>query len=151
MTSQIVEVMNGHLQCPISEGGLTDIWHRLAGIFEPWYLQIQNICLNLPVLHMDETSWKNGRFERLVVVRGGWRCDVLLDSFVAGSRSAQCVFCRGISGASLHHHRPTPTPPPNHDFHRLKGYEVTSTARIGPEYDLPSVMAATHPTAQGRI
>ena len=59
-TSQVVEVLNGHLQCPISEGGLTDIWHRLAGIFEPWYLQIRSFCLDLPVLHMDETSWKTG-------------------------------------------------------------------------------------------
>ena len=59
-TSQVVEVLNGHLQCPISEGGLTDIWHRLAGIFEPWYRDIRDFCQDRPVLHMDETSWKTG-------------------------------------------------------------------------------------------
>jgi transposase len=57
-TSQVVEVFNGHLHCPISEGGLTEIWHRLAEVFMPWYEEIQTLCMKSPVLHMDETGWR---------------------------------------------------------------------------------------------
>ena len=57
-TSQIIEVLNGHLQLKVSEGGLTDIWHRLATILTPWYEQIRNDCLRAPVLHADETGWR---------------------------------------------------------------------------------------------
>ena len=58
-TSQIVEVFNGHLHQDISEGGLTQIWHRLAKVLKPWYDEIQQICLKSAVLHADETSWRN--------------------------------------------------------------------------------------------
>ena len=64
-TSQVVEVLNAHLQVPLSAGGLTDIWHRMADIFQPWYDAIQRLCLDAPVLHMDETSWRTGG-------RNGW-------------------------------------------------------------------------------
>jgi transposase len=57
-TSQIVEVLNGHLQLKVSDGGLTEMWHRLAGILHPWYEQIRLACLNAPVLHADETGWR---------------------------------------------------------------------------------------------
>lgn len=57
-TSQIVEVLNGHLQLTVSEGGLTEIWHRLAAVLTPWYEQIRHECLNAPVLHADETGWR---------------------------------------------------------------------------------------------
>ena len=36
-TSQIVEIFNGHLRLKISEGGLSEIWHRLAEIHRPWH------------------------------------------------------------------------------------------------------------------
>jgi transposase len=64
-TSQVVDVLNAHLQTPISAGGLTDIWHRVADIFRPWYEQILTLCLDAPVLHMDETGWRTGG-------RNGW-------------------------------------------------------------------------------
>jgi transposase len=57
-TSQIVDVLNGHLQMKVSEGGLHDLWHRIAEIFTPWYEQIRQCCLNAPVLHADETGWR---------------------------------------------------------------------------------------------
>ncbi len=57
-TSQIVDVLNGHLQINISEGGLTEIWHRLAGVLSPWHDQIRAECLTAPVLHADETGWR---------------------------------------------------------------------------------------------
>lgn len=57
-TSQVVELFNAHLQLKLSEGGLTEIWHRLAGILTPWYEQIQRDCLAAGVLHADETGWR---------------------------------------------------------------------------------------------
>ena len=57
-TSQVVEVLGGHLQVPISAGGLTDIWHRLAGVLRPWYDEIRDLCRDAPVLHLDETGWR---------------------------------------------------------------------------------------------
>ena len=59
-TRQIVEVFNCHLQLKITDGGLTQIWHRLAGILEPWYEQIHAHCLDAGVLHADETGWRLG-------------------------------------------------------------------------------------------
>lgn len=57
-TSQIVEVFNQHLQLPISDGGLMQMWHRLAGVLTPWYEQIHRHCLDAGVLHADETGWR---------------------------------------------------------------------------------------------
>ncbi|MGL5098070.1 MAG: IS66 family transposase, partial [Planctomycetia bacterium] len=56
--SQVVEVLDGHLQIPISGGGLVDIWHRLADILSPWYAEIRDLCRDMQVLHMDETGWR---------------------------------------------------------------------------------------------
>lgn len=56
-TSQIVDVFNSHLQLKISEGGLTQIWHRLAETLRPWYEQIWDACKTAAVLHADETGW----------------------------------------------------------------------------------------------
>ena len=57
-TSQILEVFSGHLRLPLSGGGLTEIWHRLADVLEPWYEQIHAHCLHAAVLHADETGWR---------------------------------------------------------------------------------------------
>jgi len=60
--SQIVETFNYHLQTPISEGGLVEMWHRLAEILTPWYEQLKKNALSSAVLHGDETGWRvNGR------------------------------------------------------------------------------------------
>jgi transposase len=45
--SQIVETFNYHLQTPISQGGLVEMWHRLAGILGPWYEQLKKDALVL--------------------------------------------------------------------------------------------------------
>jgi transposase len=57
-TRQIVDVFNGHLRLPITDGGLTQMWHRLAAVLGPWYAQIHRHCLDAGVLHADETGWR---------------------------------------------------------------------------------------------
>lgn len=60
--SQIVETFNYHLQTPISQGGLVEMWHRLAEVLTPWYEQLKKDALSSAVLHGDETGWRvNGR------------------------------------------------------------------------------------------
>ena len=62
MLSQIVETFNYHLQTPISQGGLVEMWHRLAEVLTPWYEQLKKDALSSAVLHGDETGWRvNGR------------------------------------------------------------------------------------------
>lgn len=57
-TSRIVSVFNAHLRLPLTDGGLTDMWHRLADIVMPWYEQIRELCLKSGVLFADETGWR---------------------------------------------------------------------------------------------
>lgn len=57
-TRQIVEVLNGHLRLKVTDGGLTQMWHRLAEVLGPWYEQIHRHCLDAGVLHADETGWR---------------------------------------------------------------------------------------------
>jgi transposase len=57
-TRQIVDVFSGHLKLPIADGGLTQMWHRLAHVLGPWYDQIHRHCLDAGVLHADETGWR---------------------------------------------------------------------------------------------
>jgi len=57
-TRQIVDVFNGHLRLPITDGGLTQMWHRLGRALGPWYEQIHRHCLDAGVLHADETGWR---------------------------------------------------------------------------------------------
>ncbi len=56
--SQIVTVLNSHLHFPVSEGGLIQMWQRLADRFEPWYEQLIDQAYASAVLHADETSWR---------------------------------------------------------------------------------------------
>jgi transposase len=56
-TSQIIDVYNCHLRLKITEGGLTQMWHRLAQTLKPWHEQIWDECLNSAVLNADETGW----------------------------------------------------------------------------------------------
>lgn len=56
--SQVVEVFNYHLQLPLTQGGLLQMWHRLADVLTPWYEQIRRCCLDAGVLHADETGWR---------------------------------------------------------------------------------------------
>jgi len=57
-TSQILAVFNRHLRMTLSEGGLTEIWHRLARVLRPWADAIRDRCLDAGVLHADETGWR---------------------------------------------------------------------------------------------
>jgi hypothetical protein len=56
--SQIVAVLNFHLQFQISEGGLVGMWRRLQEILYAWYQQIGEEAKNAAVLHADETGWR---------------------------------------------------------------------------------------------
>ena len=56
--SQIVEVLNFHLQLKVSPGGLIQMWYRLQEVLYPWYEQIQQEALRSAVLFADETSWR---------------------------------------------------------------------------------------------
>ena len=55
---QIGEVLNFHLQMPVSSGGLLDMWRRLAAILYDWYEQIHQEALDSAVLHADESGWR---------------------------------------------------------------------------------------------
>jgi transposase len=57
-TRQIADVFNGHLRLPVTDGGLTQMWHRLAHVLGPWHEQIHRHCLDAGVLHADETGWR---------------------------------------------------------------------------------------------
>jgi transposase len=56
--SQIVEVLNFHLQMKVTPGGLVQMWYRLAAVLYAWYEQIQEEALNSAVLHADESGWR---------------------------------------------------------------------------------------------
>lgn len=60
--SQILEVFNFHLQFMMTQGGLVQIWHRLADILFTWYEEITADIQKAGVLHGDETGWRvNGK------------------------------------------------------------------------------------------
>lgn len=58
--SQIVAVLNFHLNFRISEGGLVQMWYRLQEILYGWYEQIGRDARSSAVLHADETGWRVG-------------------------------------------------------------------------------------------
>lgn len=60
--SQILEVFNFHLRFEMSQGGLVQMWHRLADILWQWYEEIMEDIQQAGVLHGDETGWRvNGK------------------------------------------------------------------------------------------
>jgi hypothetical protein len=60
--SQVCDVFNALFHFPVSAGGLTQMWGRLAAILEPWHEQIKSEANSSAVLHADETGWRvNGK------------------------------------------------------------------------------------------
>jgi transposase len=60
--SQVQEVLSRVFQLPVSGGGLTQQWARLADILKPWHEEIGRLARASAVLHADETGWRvNGR------------------------------------------------------------------------------------------
>ena len=55
---QILEVFNFHLQFQMSQGGLIQMWHRVADILQAWYDEIADDIQMAGVLHGDETGWR---------------------------------------------------------------------------------------------
>jgi len=59
---QVVSIFEFHIKTEISEGGLVEMWRRLADVLTPWYEQIKRESLDSAVLHADETGWRiNGK------------------------------------------------------------------------------------------
>jgi len=56
--SQILAVLNFHLQFKMTPGGLVQMWHRLADILESWYEEIADDIALSGVLYGDETGWR---------------------------------------------------------------------------------------------
>lgn len=56
--SQIVSVFDSLFHFPVSGGGLSSQWQRLAEILEPWYEGIAEEARDGAVLHADETGWR---------------------------------------------------------------------------------------------
>lgn len=56
--SNIQQVLNTHLQFPLSSGGIVDSGQRLAQILLPWYEDIRSQVLAAGTLHADETGWR---------------------------------------------------------------------------------------------
>jgi transposase len=56
--SQVRDVFSSHLQMSLSEGGLCEMWKRLAVLLMAWYEQLQQEALESAVLHADETGWR---------------------------------------------------------------------------------------------
>jgi transposase len=56
--SQVRDVFASHLQMSLSEGGLCEMWKRLAVLLLAWYERLQQEALDSAVLHADETGWR---------------------------------------------------------------------------------------------
>jgi transposase len=56
--SQVVEVLNHHVQFRLSQGGLVNAWQGLAAILVAWYTEIGLQVKASGVLHADETGWR---------------------------------------------------------------------------------------------
>lgn len=56
--SQVRDVFASHLQLELSEGGICEMWKRLAVLLLAWYEQLQQEALASAVLHADETGWR---------------------------------------------------------------------------------------------
>ncbi|MCX7001789.1 MAG: IS66 family transposase, partial [bacterium] len=60
--SQVANVLNSLFHFPVSDGGLCDMWRRLADILRPWHDQIAAQAKDSAVLNADETGWRvNGK------------------------------------------------------------------------------------------
>jgi hypothetical protein len=57
-TSQILDVLNAHLNFSLSVGGLLAAAQRIADILTPWYDQIGEEAKQAGVLNADETGWR---------------------------------------------------------------------------------------------
>jgi len=60
--SQVATVLGRVFHFPVSEGGLVQMWRRLADVLLPWYEEIAAEANASAVLHADETGWRvNGK------------------------------------------------------------------------------------------
>ena len=56
--SQVVSVLDAVFHFPVTGGGLSLKWQRLAEIFYPWYEEIAEQARESAVLQADETGWR---------------------------------------------------------------------------------------------
>lgn len=55
---QTGQILDSHLNTPITAGGLISAWSRMADALEPWYQQIGEQLRQTACLHADETGWR---------------------------------------------------------------------------------------------
>ena len=60
--SQIITIFNTQFYFKLTEGGLVNLWRRLALVLKNWYDEIGETVKSSGVLHGDETGWRiNGK------------------------------------------------------------------------------------------
>ena len=116
--SQIIEVFNFHLQMKLSEGGLVQMWHRLAEVLYPWYEEIGRQARQSAVLHGDETTLAGQRQDALAVVLRQPVAELLHDRPLAWQSGIAEVFHGDLRFASRAAGRPTA----GIDRHPLEGF-----------------------------
>lgn len=96
--SNVRELLGGLFQTHLSDGGLVAAWQRLAGVLEPWYVQLAEEARLSAVLHADETGWRmNGRTWWLWCFANRQCCYYLLDPS-RGSPALEKFFAEAFDG-----------------------------------------------------
>ena len=55
---QTGQILDAHLNAPITAGGLLSAWSRMADALSPWHEQIADQLRQTACLHADETGWR---------------------------------------------------------------------------------------------
>jgi hypothetical protein len=56
--SKIITIFNIQFFFKLTQGGLMNLWHRLASVLNPWYDEIGEMVKTSGVMHADETGWR---------------------------------------------------------------------------------------------
>lgn len=98
---QVRELAFCQFQTHISAGGLVAAWQRLAGVLEPWYVQIGMDAKASALLHADETGWRmNGKTWWLWCFANKLSCYYLLDPS-RGSPALEKFFAEAFDGVLI--------------------------------------------------
>lgn len=55
---QTGQILDSHLNTPVTAGGLMSAWSRMADALSPWYEQVAEQLRRTACLHADETGWR---------------------------------------------------------------------------------------------
>ena len=99
--AQVQELLGGQFQTHLSAGGLVAAWQRLAGVLEPWYVQLADEARLAAVLHADETGWRvNGLTWWLWCFANRTTCHYLIDPS-RGSPALEKFFAEAFDGVLI--------------------------------------------------